>query len=211
MHTLSQRCFLFRGLSDSQLEQLADEPAAIRHYEKGDRIYDTHCFERSLGVILSGSVLVCSPDENGHPLVMTRLQADDVFGAAALFDKDGADYVTELTAETAVCVRFITQEQMSGLFVRFPQIAQNYIAFLSDRVRFLNRKLAVLTGGPSVNRVYQYFLSHQQQDGTVALPPSHTELAKVLNMGRSSLYRSIDTLLSQGVVKKNGKTYTLIQ
>ena len=211
MQSLSERCFLFRGLSEAELAQLADESAVLRRYEKGEHIYDTHCFERSLGVIVSGSVLVCSPDESGHPLVMNRLGENDVFGAAALFDEDKAEYVTELTAETPVCVRFITQEQMVGLFSRFPRIAQNYITFLSGRVRFLNRKLAVLTGGPSVNRVYQYFLAHRRQDGTVDLPPSHTELAKVLNMGRSSLYRSIDTLLAQGMVKKNGKIYTLIQ
>ena len=208
---LSHRFFLFHQLNDETLALIDRELSDSRRYERGAHIYDTHTFERALGLIESGSVLVSSPDENGHPLLMARLGAGDVFGAAALFDEQQADYVTQLTAESAVCVRFITQEEISSLFVRFPQIAQNYITFLSGRVRFLNRKLSVLTGGPSVNRVYQYFLSHQREDGTIALPPSHTELAQVLNMGRSSLYRSLDTLLAQGIVKKDGKTYTLIQ
>lgn len=203
--------FLFRGLDAAALAHVDQRLSPPVCYERGARIYGTHTFQHSLGLVLSGTVLVQSPKEQGRPLVMNRLSAGDVFGAAALFDEAQADYVTDLTALTPVCVRFITQEQMTALFEAFPLTAQNYITFLSGRVRFLNRKLTALTDGSSVSRLYHHFLSHQNEDGTVILPRSMTELSRTLNMGRSSLYRSLDTLLQQGIVVRDGKQYHLNQ
>ena len=203
--------FLFRGLSSSQLKRIdraLPEPVA---YKKGDIIYSTHHFQKAVGVILSGTVSVRSPQEQGQPLLLHRLSAGDLFGAAALFDETASEYVTDLTALSDVQVRYISQEQMLSLFGEFPLVAQNYITFLSGRIRFLNRKLAALTNGTAVSRVYHYCLTHQGDDGIVLFPANMTELARALNMGRSSLYRSLDALLLEGILQKNEKTYTLIK
>ncbi len=204
-----QDFFLFRGVDDVSLKQLDAQLPPPVCYRKGEEIYNARQFQKSLGLVLSGTVLVQSIQDQGQPLIMNRLCCGDIFGAAALFDEGDSAYVTKLTALDSVQIRFITQEQMTSLFLRYPQTAQNYICFLSGRIRFLNRKLAALTNGSSVSRLYHYFLSHQREDGTVLLPDSMTQLARVLNMGRSSLYRSLDTLLKEGIVTKDGKQYSL--
>lgn len=202
--------FLFSGLSADELSAMDRELAEPVCYPKGALIYDAHAFRHSLGLILSGTVLVRSHEETRNPVVMNRLHSGEIFGAAALFEEVETDYVTQLVAQEPVTVRFITQEQMSSLFLRFPQTAQNYIRFLSGRIRFLNRKLSTLTGGSAVSRLYRYCLSHQDEDGTVPFPKSMTELSRVLNMGRSSLYRALDTLSAEGILVRNGKQYRLI-
>lgn len=203
--------FLFKGLDETALETIDRELAQPISYTKGERIYDPQEFRKSLGLVLCGTVLVQAPGEQDRPLIINRITAGNAFGAAALFDSQVSDYVTTLTAFDKVSVRYITQEQMSRLFLLFPRTAQNYIEFLSGRVRFLNRKITALTNGSSVNRLYQFCLSRQQEDGTVLLPASMTELARILNMGRSSLYRSLDVLLEQHILEKNGKQYTILQ
>ncbi len=201
--------FLFKGLDSVELDTVEGNLSETVTYAKGQHLYDQHQFRHSLGLVIGGTVLVQTVSERDTPLVMNRLHGGDVFGVAALFDSSVDEYVTVLTALDTVCVRYITQEQMTHLFATFPRIAQNYIEFLSGRVRFLNRKIAVLTGGSSVNRLYQYCISRQQPDGTILLPDSMTELARILNMGRSSLYRSLDSLLSQNILIKSGKQYIL--
>lgn len=42
---------------------------------------------------------------------------------------------------------FISQARMSDYIARYPVVAENYIRFLSDRIRFLNRKIANFTNG----------------------------------------------------------------
>ncbi len=201
--------FLFSELSACDLAAVDKVLSPPVTYHKGEHLYDQHQFRHALGLVLSGTILVQTTDEENHPLVMNRLSAGDIFGVAALFDDEQTDYVTVLRALDTVVVRYITQEEIRRLFGEFPCIAQQYIEFLTGRIRFLNRKIAVLTGGPSVNRLYQYCVTHQQEDGTVLLPASMTELSRILNMGRSSLYRSLDVLLSQNILTKNGKQYIL--
>ena len=203
--------FLFHGLSEEQLQEADRYLSPPVLYKKGDLIYDTHNFQKALGIVISGNITVCPPQGNGQPLILNRLHVGDVFGAAALFDATASDYVTELTAATAVSVRYISQEKMIELLTAFPRITQNYIVFLTGRIRFLNRKFAALTGGNAMRRLYEYCLSHQSDDGIIRFPASMTELAHVLNMGRSSLYRALDTLIDEGIVSKSGKEYTLMK
>lgn len=204
-----ESCFLFRDLSPEEKERVAAQLSPPFNYDKGERIYSPRSFRKALGLVISGTVLVQSVHEN-HTVIMNRLFSGSVFGAAALFsDEDDEDYVSELVALDRVCVHFIPQDQLLRMFEDIPQTAQNYIRFLSGRVRFLNRKVAALTNGTAISRVYHYFLCHQQEDGTVILPNNMTELARSLNMGRSSLYRSFDTLVHNGMVKKDGKRFRL--
>ena len=199
--------FLFQGLSPQQLEEIDHILPPPVDYCKGELIYDQHHFQKSLALVLSGTVHVQTSQEQTSPLILNRLQAGDVFGAAALFDDDSNSYVSEIRAHSAVRLRFISQDLMMTLFTQYPLITQNYIRFLSGRVRFLNRKLSALTAGTSLSRLYHYCMTHQDEDGHIQFPASMTDLARTLNMGRSSLYRSLDYLLDEQMIRRNGKQY----
>ena len=194
-------CFLFEGLSVEEQRAVQAQLADPVCYRKGDAVYTEHAFRRAVGILLSGSVTVRS-----KRLVANRLFAGDCFGVAALFGSDD-DYVSDITADSDTAILFIPQEQMAQFLGTIPSIAQRYVRFLSDRIRFLNRKLATLTDGDAENRVYRYLSAHADDDGTVHLPCSMTELAETLNMGRSSLYRSLDALTAAQILVKNGNTY----
>jgi len=197
--------FLFDGLGEEALAAIEQRLEAAVTYRRGQVVYNTHTFRRAVGLIVRGSVTVRSSGE----VVINHLHAGEIFGVAALFDSKHDDYVTEIIANEESAVRFIPQEQMSRLLAEFPLIAERYIRFLSDRVRFLNRKLSALTIGNTESRLYHYLLSHRDEQGTVQLPDTMTELAKALNMGRSSLYRSLDTLVREGILIKEDKTYRI--
>ncbi len=201
---------LFSGLSAAEERRIAaamNEPVC---YAPGATVYGNDSFRRAVGFILSGSVAVHAAGTGPRTLMMNRLRAGDMFGVAALFDTDDT-YVTQITAEEETRIAFLSQETMSVLLAAIPHLAENYIRFLSGRIRFLNRKLAIVTTGHAENRLYQYLSAHQNEDGTVQLPPSMVELAHTLNIGRSSLYRAVDALLNAGVLLREGHTYRLIK
>ncbi len=199
------RFSLFIGLKDDELAQIAELLETPAHYAKGAVIYRSDAFRRAIGLIVFGKVTV-----QKQTLMMNRLGPGDMFGAAALFDAPET-YVTQITAEESTQVIFLPQDVMSSLLLRYPVLAENYIRFLSERIRFLNRKLAVLTTGSAENRLYQYLLAHSDGQGAVQMPPSMVELAHTLNIGRSSLYRSLDALLDAGVLAREGRSYRLIK
>lgn len=197
--------FLFAGLNGEALCAIDARLEAAVTYRRGQVVYNTHTFRRAVGLIVRGAVTVRSAGE----VVITHLHTGEIFGVAALFDSEQDAYVTEIIATEDTAVRFIPQEVMSQLLAEFPLIAERYIRFLSDRVRFLNRKLSALTIGNTENRLYHYLLSHQDEQGIIQLPDTMTELAKALNMGRSSLYRALDTLVKEGILVKEDKTYRI--
>lgn len=197
--------FLFEGLDEAALCAIEQRLEAPVTYRRGQVVYNTHTFRRAVGLIVRGAVTVRSSGE----VIINHLHAGEIFGVAALFDQEQETYVTEILADEDTAVRFIPQELMSRLLADFPPIAERYIRFLSDRVRFLNRKLSALTIGNTENRLYHYLLSHQDERGTIRLPDTMTELAKALNMGRSSLYRALDTLVREGILVKEDKTYRI--
>ncbi len=200
---------LFAGLTEAEQQAVAARLEAPVTYRRGEAVFRTHAFRRAIGLIDSGSVVVRSGDENAHSVVINRLHAGDMFGVAALFGPEADAYVTEIAADSDTVIRFIPQELMSQLLTELPALAEQYIRFLSGRIRFLNRKLSALTVGNTESRLYHYLLTRQDEQGIIRLTGTMTELANTLNMGRSSLYRSLDTLVRTGILIKEGKHYRI--
>ena len=198
--------FLFATLDETAVADITAQLEETCVYRRGQVVYNSQTFRRAIGLIVSGSVVVRN---DARRVVINRLHAGDLFGVAALFDSENDAYVTEIVADEDTVVQFIPQEQMVRLIREYPAVSEQYIRFLSGRVRFLNRKLAALTVGDTERRVYHYLVSHRDEQGVLRLPDTMTELARALNMGRSSLYRSLDTLISEGILQKEGKTYRI--
>ena len=198
------RLFLLEGLSQEAQQQCWGQITDRRTYHRGDVIYDSTLVQAALAVILSGEVCVY----HGR-VVMNVLRAGDVFGAAAIYGQD-EPYASRVVADSACEVVFVPQETVSRWMASEPRIAENYIRFLSDRIRFLNRRLATLTAGQTDGKLWRYLLAYAGADGVVRLSGGMTELAKRLNMGRSSLYRSLDSLADAGRIVRDGREIRII-
>ncbi len=199
------RLFLFEGLTLTEKERCwAIDSGEEAAFAKGDIIYDDNCAKRALALVLDGRVQV----QQGH-VVMNELVAGDVFGVAALFG-DEDPYPTTVTAHTDCRVLFLPQTTVSVWMAATPRVGENYIRFLSDRIRFLNRRLATLTAGHTDGKLWRYLLAHRGEDGIVHLSGGLSELAHTLDMGRSSLYRGLDALTADGRIIRRGKHIQVI-
>lgn len=199
------RLFLFEGVSPTEKERCwAIDGGEETAFAKGEVIYDSECAKRALALVLEGNVRVL----HGR-VVMNELGAGDVFGAAALFGEEDP-YPTTVVARTDCRVLFIPQATVSAWMAAVPRVGENYIRFLSDRIRFLNRRLATLTAGHTDGKLWRYLLAHRGEDGIVRLSGGLNELAHTLDMGRSSLYRGLDALTADGRIIRRGKEIQVI-
>ena len=192
--------FLLDGLTPREKAhcwQLADsEPQT---FEKGAVIYDSERAQRALAVVLDGVVRVF----HGR-VMMNELTVGDVFGVAALFG-NAERFPTTVKAHTTCRILFVEQQAVSAWMVAYPRVGENYIRFLSERIRFLNRRLSTLTADHTDGKLWHYLLAHRDEDGVVCLPGGMTALAKTLGIGRSSLYRCLDVLADAGKILRQGK------
>jgi CRP-like cAMP-binding protein len=210
--------FLFNGLFADAAEKGNEPPRntagesvlgdfldslEVTRFEADRSIYTEESFRRSICFVLSGTAYARNGD-----VPLNSFGAGDCFGAAALFTDDER-YVTDVYAKTACEVVFITDTQLTGLFYSYPKTAVNYISFLSDRIRFLNRKISAFTV-PSVEMGIVQWIKLNCVDGVCKVNGGYSALARQLNIGRASLYRTLEKLESRGATERNGRSIAVI-
>ena len=194
-HAILGRLFLFENLTE--LPDLTKLPPAVS-YARGDSIYAPHDYPKALGVVLQGRTEAVSIQRTSA--VLSVFGQGAVFGAAALFGGDS--YVSQVRATTDCRVQFLPEQLLREWFVTYPQISLNYMAFLTDRVRFLNGKIAVFTCEGATGKLYNWLQRNANEEKKLSM----TRLAATLNIGRTSLYRAMDELEAKHlIVREDGK------
>lgn len=192
---------LFTGVDQQELALLLTCPGCtVEKFPTGASIYRPDRFRRCLGVLLSGQVRVTKA-----PLTVSVLEPGALFGAAALYN-DEPDYATTLTTLSPCTALMMTQELLDRLLSEHAPLRQNYLRYLSGRIRFLSARLQSLAAGGAEGRLSRYLLENLQ-DGRLVCPA--TELAHRLGVSRASLYRAFETLEASGLIQRQGKTITV--
>lgn len=192
-----EHCPLFQGIESELLARILSLPSVTAEkFSAGETVYQPHQFRRCLGVLLSGQVRVTNKS-----LSVSTLKPGELFGAAALYN-DLPDYATTLTAHDPCRILFLPQEEVDRLLGEEPLLRQNYLRYLSERIRFLSGRLQTVAQTGAEGKLAQYLLS----SGEESVHTSATDLAQRLGLSRASLYRAFELLEAAGLIRREGKT-----
>lgn len=190
---------IFASLQEEKVEAIAsDQRCSYVTAASGQSVTESDNFVPALCLILSGTVLVYRKG-GGLPVLLQKLGEGKLFGAASLFSGEGG-YVTEIRAGSDCTVFSIPCQLIDELIRTEPSFAISYITFLSEKIRFLNKRLSELSA-PTIEQKLAIFLL--RNDGAVA--PNRSQFASVLGIGRASLYRVLDELRDKGLIGIYGK------
>lgn len=200
---VSTDCFLFKGLTETEKAAALKHCGTEKAFEKSEDFYKTGC----IGILICGNALVKRKTKNGDGIVMRTMKAGEIFGAASVF---GAweEGLSCIVAKTQCRVCYINEADFKLLLKEFPQISYNYIAFLTEKLRFLNLKIDTFTADSTESRLYEYLLSIAVNNEAV-LEFGMAELARRLKVGRSSLYRDIASLEKAGLISRRGNSFLI--
>ena len=87
-------------------------------------------------------------------------------------------------------------------------IASAYIALLSEKIYFLNRKIVAFTA-KRADAALAGFLLDRLADGET-MTVNMSRLASVLDIGRTTLYRAVDMLTEEGAIAYDGKEMKIL-
>lgn len=200
MRCANLNCFLFNGVSDEDMKRINFILGNAVLYNKGDELYKSGM----LGVLKSGCATVMRHSETVNCIKVRFIHEGEIFGAASIFGEWQENY-SSIIADERCEVFYINENDFESVIKESPTIAINYITFLSDRIRFLNRRIDTFTADSTQNRLYEYLFSISDNNGNIDLNFSMSELAKLLNIGRSSLYRDFKSLEDSCLIKRNGQ------
>lgn len=196
--SLLAACPLFRGVDGDLLGSLTElEGAGLVQFDSGV-VYSPRHFRRSLGVVLSGQLQVTKGS-----LAVSVLEPGDLFGAAALYS-DEPEFATTITAKGSSRCLMLEQALVDRLLAEHGQIRENYLRYLTGRIRFLSGRLQTLAQPGVEGKLARYLLA----GGGSSCPA--TELCQRLGVSRASLYRAFAALEDGGLIRRTGKTITVI-
>ena len=195
-------CAVFSDASEETLRGLT--VCRCGNFRAGEFIYSADSFEKSLGIIISGKVEVFGENENKR-VRLNSLSQGDMFGAAALFGK-GEGYVSTVVSKTASEVLFVSESKMKEIIVSDPAVSLAYIAFLSDRIRFLNKKISAFTAKSADAAVAAALLTEESDSFELNI----SRLSKRLGIGRTSVYRSLELLEKSGAIRYSEGTIKVL-
>lgn len=198
-------CFLFNGLSTEEINRIQSRLKSPEHIEHGAEMY--RCGQ--IGIILSGTAKIIRRNEIGLSVTMRSIGEGDIFGMASVFGKWKEDF-SSITAVLPCKVIYLSESELEKLFADYPQTALNYIVFLSERIRFLNMKIDTFSADNTEKKLYEFLASQADGNNTVKLPFGMAELARRLCIGRSSLYRSIEALENNKLIKRNKNEFIIL-
>jgi len=172
-------------------------------FSKNELIYSPVETAHKLGIILSGKAVVYSADPERKVLLRT-LEKSQIFGISNLFSEKDS-FSTNIIAKTECVVLFLSSSSVSNMLQENKAFLHNYIEYLSDRIRFLNRKITYFTAGSAERRLCLYLCSLSDND-TLEIKCNMSDLADMLDIGRASLYRAFDTICEDECIKRLSKT-----
>ena len=195
-------CFLFKGLTETESTVAETYFSQETTFQKGDELY--RC--GFLTVLTKGSAKVKRINELGGTITVRNVRAGEVFGSASVFGS-WSETKSSVIADSVCTCRYISEKDLQALLLHIPKTATNYIAFLSEKIRFLNRRLDTFSADSSEQRIYEYFLSISDENGKAEPSVSMAELARRLKIGRTSLYRCLNSLESNGMLTRKGRAF----
>lgn len=200
---------LFHGIDLPLWQKRIENGAAfVRSFSAGTEIFSPSDKEKKLGVVLSGVACVFSSAENSGALLRT-LEAGDTFGVANLFC-NREEYVSLILAKKPCRVLFFSHDTIEDLIQKDPAFRINYIRFLSERICFLNTKIACFTAGSPERKLASFLISGSRDDSEqYSLCINANSLSEMLNIGRASLYRAFEKMEAEGLIIKDGKQITV--
>lgn len=202
--TLLLQTKLFESADIDALKRGIASEGELCSFVRGETIFSNDSYKPVIGLLLSGKARVIK----GRTVIST-LEKGDIFGAVTLFSSKQS-YATQITAAAACKVLFLSRTLISRLMCENTDIAENYISYLSQRIYFLTDKIDAFTAGSAEMRLAGWLLNNCKEDnegnsGACAIVSNFSLLARELDIGRASLYRTIDFFMEEKVIRRDGE------
>ncbi len=194
---------IFKGIDEATISKhLTNENVSIHTFEPSSVIIAPDNKKSQICIVVSGTVeILCNNSE--HKVLLKTSGIGTIFGVANLY-ADNETFPSIVSSKTETKILMIDKQIFKSMLEAEPQILNNFIVFLSNKVIYLNKKIASYTAGNNEKKL-AYFLAENEINGVISTTVSISDIAVMLDMGRASLYRAFDKLERENIISRNGR------
>lgn len=165
-----------------------------------------------LGFLIEGRLQAVNFTLDGKEVGTDFIENGDFFGELSVIDgRPAPEYVIAVAPSR---VTFLDREHARELMFSTPAGAEAVATRLAERMRRAASHRALLALPSSFQRVCaQLVLMAQRRNGTVVIvtPPTHQEIAIMVNTSRETVTRTLQFLQTMKVVARDGNDLTVSQ
>ena len=206
---LLKHLFLFQGVSDNDLKCLISKITfSEERFERGATIYSPTNFTEKIGFIIDGKCEVrkVHPDSTYTPINV--LKKHDSFGIISVLN-DTPEFPTHIVALKDSAALFISKSDFL-LLLSFPIVSLNVCKFLAKKVVFLNSKISTFSCSDVEEKLANHILIVSNETESNSFIFNRKRTAELLNTGRASLYRALDSLKQDGIITYDSKKIYIV-
>ena len=208
---------LFQDISYEEYRSLLTCFQAVqKSFRPDDLIYDFSSPKNdAVGIVERGCAALIRIDEEGVATVMEELGPGGVFGRTLAFAGSSGDSL-QVVCRSSCDVLFIDYphilKRCEHACNRHSVLVQNMLRLMSDKAQALSQRVDVLSRRSIREKLLCYFrhLSEQAGSNTFTLPFSLSTLADYIATDRSAMMRELKRLREEGVVRSDGRQFTLL-
>lgn len=200
------RSRLFSGISENELAAMlscldtktADFPKEAFVLHVGDKV-------SSIGVVLSGSVLIVQDDIWGNRNILSKVRAGQTFATAFACAPDFTLNV-DVIAETNVCIMFLDINRIMNVCpsacAHHNRIIRNILGELAEKNLRFSEKLGHMGQRTTRTKVMSYLSAEAKRLGAYEfdIPFSRQQLADYLGVERSGLSSELGKMRDEGLI-----------
>ena len=197
---------LFSGISEEELTvMLSCLRAEKRVFPKGAFVLRTGNTADSIGLVLSGTVLVIQEDIWGNRNILSKAGLGQTF-AAAYACAIGSRLNVSVIAETPVTVMFLNVKRILNVCPsacsHHSRIIRNLLGELAEKNLRFNEKLTHMGQRTTRSKIMSYLSAEAQRLGKYEfdVPFSRQQLADYLGVERSGLSLELGKMRSEGLL-----------
>ncbi len=203
---------LFKNMSDNEKNHcLSQFNYQIKNYKKQEVIVYAQDEVIQQLILLVGSVKNEMSDYNGKTVKITDMEAPRLLAPGFLFGNI-SHYPVSIFANAHCEIMAINKRDFTNTILENKQLQLNFINLISNQTQFLTRKINFLNLKSIKAKIAHFLLNQhiQQNNDTILLPQSQTQLAELFGVTRPSLSRSMNELSRDSIISIQGKKVKLL-
>lgn len=205
--------YLFRDLTPAELEPLA-RAARVRHFARGERIFDIGDAADHLYVMVSGEARDSIVSADGGELTNSLWGPGMIVGEPGFFAPD-TTRVMALTAVDPVVLLTLARPDVMPFIERHPAAMRRALEGLAAHSRVLVVALAARSLRSLRERLLLRLLELAETnlpraDGSAVTPPvSQAVLSSMVGVTRENVNRALASLIAEGLVRAEAGAYVV--
>jgi len=206
---------LFTGLKEEELRSLA-EVTALRKFQKHSVILLAEEEGNTLFIIHKGKVKVSILSEDGREIVLSIFGDGEFFGEMSLLDGLPRSATVIALEDTEALI--LRRDDLLRLIKQVPQIAIEFMAELTSRLRKTDRKIESFALLDVPGRIASTMLQLAADEGeetpegiVVRNRPTHQLLASMTGTTRETVSRVLKRFRNEGYMISKGKNWIVLR